>query len=252
MTILEQDKDLFDESHYDSHYFEGHLARYNSPVYSQRIANVERFMGDVTGLDVLDLGCGVGFFGGLAAKRGARVVGLDFSEAALRIARKEQIGMPLIRGDATCVPFPDNCFDRVLLNDIIEHLAEVPGRRMIQEIFRILRPGGQLIVDTDNDAFLMQRKGFKRLNEWLERGSVQRKALAKIKQTYTAPTLHIKIYTVRELGRLLSSVGFQITAFDTYPYIAVPARDVVLNLPGLRSLLRNVKGDVQIFKATKP
>lgn len=252
MTILEQDKDLFDESHYDSHYFEGHLARYNSPVYSQRVANVERFMGQVSGLDVLDLGCGVGFFGGLARKRGARVVGLDFSEAALQIARKQQVGMPLIRGDATRVPFPDACFDRVLLNDIIEHLAEAPGRQMVQEIFRILRPGGQLIVDTDNDAFLMQRKGFKRLNEWLERGSVQRKALATIKQTYTAPTLHIKIYTVHELRALLTGVGFHIEDFDTYPYIAVPARDAVLNLPGLRSLFRNVKGDVQIFKAVKP
>jgi hypothetical protein len=81
---------------------------------------------------------------------------------------------------------------------------------------------------------------------------VQRKALAKIKQTYTAPTLHIKIYTVHELRALLTSVGFRIEDFDTYPYIAVPARDAVLNLPGLRSLFRNVKGDVQIFKAVKP
>ncbi len=252
MTILEQDKDLFDESHYDSHYFEGHLARYNSPVYSQRVANVQRFMGEVDGLDVLDLGCGVGFFGGLARSRGGKVVGLDFSEAALKIAQQQQQGIPFLRGDATCVPFPDASFDVVLLNDIIEHLAEAPGRTMIQEVFRILRPGGRLIVDTDNDAFLMQRKGLKRLNEWLEAGSVQRKALAEIKKTYSAPTLHIKIYTVHELRALLSGVGFRIDAFDTYPYIAVPSRDTVLNLPGLRSLFRNVKGDVQIFKAVKP
>ena len=251
MTILEKDKDLFDESHYDSNYFEGHLARYNSPVYSQRVANVERFMGEVKGKDVLDLGCGVGFFGGLALKRGGKVVGLDFSDAALRIAQKEQQGIPFVRGDATNIPFPDASFDAVLLNDIIEHLAEAPGRRMIEEVFRVLRPGGRLIVDTDNDAFLMQKKGFKRLNEWLESGTEQRKVLAEIKKTYTAPTLHIKIYTVQELRALLESVGFRIDAFDTYAYIAVPSRDAVLNAPVMRTLFRNVKGDVQIFRAVK-
>ena len=252
MTLLEKDKDLFDESHYDSHYFQGHLARYNSPVYSQRVAAVKRFMGEVAGRDVLDLGCGVGFFGGLARKRGARVVGLDFSEAALAIALNEQRGMPLVRGDATAVPFPAARFDAVLMNDIVEHLAEAPGRTMMQEVFRVLRPGGRLIVDTDNDAFLMQRKGLKRLNAWLERDTPQRRALAEIKKTFTAPTLHIKIYSVPELRALLQSVGFRIDAFDTYPYIAVPSRDTLFNLPVLRSLLRNVKGDVQIFRAVKP
>ena len=252
MTLLEDDKDLFDESHYDSSYFEGHLARYNSPVYGQRVRNVERFMGDVQGQRVLDLGCGVGFFGGLARQRGARVVGLDFSEAALGIALKEQSGMPLVRGDATALPFPSDHFEAILLNDIIEHLADAPGRLMIEEVFRVLRPGGRLIVDTDNDAFVMQRKGLKRLNEWLERGTEQRKALVEIKKTFTAPTLHIKIYTVHELRALLESVGFRIDAFDTYAYIAVGSRDAFFNLPGLRSLFRNVKGDVQIFRAVKP
>lgn len=252
MTLLEKDKDLFDESHYDAHYFEGHLARYNSVVYSQRVKHVERFLGDVTGTRVLDLGCGVGFFGGLAAARGADVVGLDFSEAALGIAIKEQPAIPYVRGDATGVPFPDASFDVVLLNDIIEHLAEGPGRRMIEEVFRVLRPGGRLVVDTDNDAFIMQRKGLKRINDWLERGTPQREALAEIKKSYTAPTLHIKIYTVDELRRLLESVGFRIDAFDTYAYIAVPSRDAFFNLPGVRSLFRNVKGDVQIFRAVKP
>lgn len=252
MTILEQDKDRFDADHYDSAYFEGHLARYKSVVYSQRVANVERFLGDVAGKAVLDLGCGVGFFGGLARQRGAAVTGLDFSEAALRIAAREQPDVRLLRGDATALPFADGAFDVVLLNDIIEHLAEEPGRRMIEETFRVLRRGGHLVVDTDNDAFLMQRKGFKRLNAWLERDTPQRRALAEIKKTHTAPTLHIKIYTVGELRRLLQGVGYRIAAFDTYPYIAVPARDAVLNLPVVRTLLRDVKGDVQIFRAVKP
>ena len=72
------------------------------------------------------------------------------------------------------------------------------------------------------------------------------------KKTFDAPTLHIKIYTVGELRRLLTSVGFRIDRFDTYPYIAVPSRDAVFNLPLIRSLMRDIKGDVQIFRAVKP
>jgi hypothetical protein len=98
----------------------------------------------------------------------------------------------------------------------------------------------------------MGRKGFKRLNDRLERGTPQREALTEIKKTYDAPTLHIKIYTVPELRGLLTSVGYRIDRFDTYPYIAVPSRDAVFNLPLIRSLMRDIKGDVQIFRAVKP
>src|SRR5262249_28085121 len=121
MTLLEQGKDAFDESHYDRKYFEGHLARYDGQVYRERVRNVERFMGEVAGQRVLDLGCGVGFFGGTAQRRGARVTGLDFSAVALELCRQRQPGMAILRGDATRLPFASASFDLVLLNDIIEH-----------------------------------------------------------------------------------------------------------------------------------
>ena len=227
MTLLESDKDAFDAGHYDRHYFEGHLARYNSPVYKQRVRFVDAYMGDVRGKRVLDLGCGVGFFGNMAAERGAWVTGLDFSASALQLAAEHHPGLELIRGDATRLPYASDSFDVVLLNDIIEHLADEPGRAMVQETFRVIKPGGVLVVDTDNDEWLMGRKGFKRLNEALERNTEQKRALAEIKKTFTAPTLHIKIYTTKELRALLQGVGFAIDRFETYPYIAVPARDAV-------------------------
>jgi len=252
MTLLENDTSAFTAEHYSTEYFEGHLARYNSSVYGQRVRHVERFMGDVAGRRVLDLGCGVGFFGAMARARGASTVGLDFSEDALGIARDQHPGMPLVRADATRVPLASDRFDVVLLNDIIEHLDEELGRAMVAEAYRVLRPGGHLVIDTDNDEHLMARRGLRRLNAWLEAGTRQKRELAEIKKEHTAPTLHIKIYTVPELRALLEGAGFTIDAFDTYPYIAVPVRDAVFNLPGLRSLLRSVKGDVQIFRARKP
>jgi len=251
MTLLEHDKAAFDADHYDRKYFEGHVVRYERGVYRQRVKNVMRFMGDVKGRRVLDLGCGVGFFGGEAAKRGAWVAGLDFSGTALEICHERLPQLGLVRADATRVPFRSASFDVVLVNDIIEHLAEDLGRAMMQEVSRVLRPGGRLVLDTDNDAFLFHRKGFRRLNDWLERDTEQRAALREIKRTWNAPTLHIKIYSVSELRALIEGAGFKVEGFDTYTYIDAPGRDRWLNLPGIGSLLRNVKGDVQIYGARK-
>ncbi len=251
MTLREHDNPGYDAEHYDRKYFEGHVVRYERGVYRQRVKNVARFMGDVAGRRVLDLGCGVGFFGGEAARRGARVCGLDFSAMALEICHARLPALGLVRADATKVPFVSGSFDVVLVNDIIEHLAEEPGRAMMQEVQRLLRPGGRLVLDTDNEAFLFHRKGFRRLNDWLERDTEQRTTLRDIKRTFNAPTLHIKIYSVTELRALIEGVGFEVEAFDTYTYIDAPGRDRWLNLPGLASLLRSVKGDVQIFGARK-
>jgi 2-polyprenyl-3-methyl-5-hydroxy-6-metoxy-1,4-benzoquinol methylase len=251
MTLLEHDKEAFEAEHYDRKYFEGHVVRYERGVYKQRVANVMRFMGDVKGRRVLDLGCGVGFFGGEAARRGARVTGLDFSERALELCHERLPQLALLRADATRVPLASASFDVVLVNDIIEHLAEDLGRAMMKEVHRLLRPGGRLVLDTDNDAFLFHRKGFRRLNDWLERDTPQRVALREIKRTWNAPTLHIRIYSVAELRALIEGAGFTVEAFDTYTYIDAPGRDRWLNLPGVASLLRNVKGDVQIYGARK-
>jgi ubiquinone/menaquinone biosynthesis C-methylase UbiE len=251
MTLLEDDKDAFEAEHYDRRYFEGHVVRYERGVYSQRVKSVMRFMGDVAGRRVLDLGCGVGFFGGEAARRGGRVTGLDFSSMALEICHERLPQLSLVRADATRLPFADASFDVALVNDIIEHLAEEPGRRMMQDVHRVLKPGGRLVLDTDNDAFLFHRKGFRRLNDWLEKDTPQRAQLREIKKTFNAPTLHIKIYSVVELRALLEATGFRVEAFDTYTYIDAPARDRLLNLPLVRDLLRGVKGDVQIFGARK-
>jgi len=251
MTLLEHDKAAFEAEHYDRKYFEGHVVRYERGVYKQRVANVMRFMGEVDGRRVLDLGCGVGFFGGEAARRGAWVAGLDFSGTALEICHERLPQLGLVRADATRVPFRSASFDVVLVNDIIEHLAEDLGRAMMQEVHRVLRPGGRLVLDTDNDAFLFHRRGFRRLNDWLERDTPQRVVLRDIKRTWNAPTLHIKLYSVAELRDLIVGAGFTVEQFDTYTYIDAPGRDRLLNLPGVASVLRNVKGDVQIYGARK-
>ena len=67
-------------------------------------------LGDVSGLDVVELGCGTAYFSAWLARRGARPVGVDFTPAQLGTARRCQnhfgISFPLIEADAGEAPIP--------------------------------------------------------------------------------------------------------------------------------------------------
>jgi SAM-dependent methyltransferase len=104
-------------------------------------------LGDVAGLDVVDLGCGTGFFSAWLARRGARPVGVDPTPAQLATARRLMgetgVEFPLVLAAGEEVPLPDESFDLALS----EHGAATwaDPRRWIPEAHRLLRPGGRLV-----------------------------------------------------------------------------------------------------------
>jgi SAM-dependent methyltransferase len=106
-----------------------------------------RILPDVAGLDVLDLGCGTGYWCAWFARLGARPVGLDLSEEQLATARELQaehgIEFPLIHASAEAPPLPDASFDVVFS----EYGAAIwcDPYVWIPEAHRLLRPGGRLI-----------------------------------------------------------------------------------------------------------
>jgi 2-polyprenyl-3-methyl-5-hydroxy-6-metoxy-1,4-benzoquinol methylase len=78
-----------------------------------------RILPDVRALDVIDLGCGTGYWCAWLSRLGARPVGIDVSEAQLQTARALQdehgLSFPLIHASAEAVPLPDACCDPGLL-----------------------------------------------------------------------------------------------------------------------------------------
>ena len=105
---------------------------------------------------VLDLGCGRGEVAVQAARRGAQVVALDYSAAALELAQAIVDRQPveirgrihLQRADAKRLPYPGQVFDRVLLSDIVEHLQPWELRLAFAELARVIAPTGRLIIHT--------------------------------------------------------------------------------------------------------
>jgi SAM-dependent methyltransferase len=104
-------------------------------------------LGDVSGLDVLDLGCGIAYFSAWLARRGARVVGVDVTPAQLETARRMQaesgLEFRLLEASAEAVPLEDASFDLVLS----EYGASIwcEPSAWIPEAARLLRPGGRLV-----------------------------------------------------------------------------------------------------------
>jgi SAM-dependent methyltransferase len=104
-------------------------------------------LGDVAGLDVVELGCGTAYISARLARQGARPVGVDPTPAQLATARRMMdetgIAFPLVEAPAEKVPLPDASFD-VAVSEYGASLWAVP-ERWIAEAARLLRPGGRLV-----------------------------------------------------------------------------------------------------------
>jgi SAM-dependent methyltransferase len=106
-------------------------------------------LGDVTGFDALELGCGACQFGIKVATRGAKVTGLDFSAHQLAAAPANfdvsGVRFPLVRGSAEELPFGDESFDLVFCDHGATSFTDPAVT--IPECARVLRPGGWLVFN---------------------------------------------------------------------------------------------------------
>jgi ubiquinone/menaquinone biosynthesis C-methylase UbiE len=116
---------------------------------------------------VLDLGCGTATLTLLAKQTHPRteVTGLDGDPGILAIAQKKiaqsRLSVRLAQGMSYQLPFADSVFDRVLSSLFFHHLTNEDKVRTLKEIFRVLRPGGELhIADWGRPHNLLMRSVF--------------------------------------------------------------------------------------------
>jgi ubiquinone/menaquinone biosynthesis C-methylase UbiE len=99
---------------------------------------------------VLDVGCGTGTLTRMLKHKypGATITGLDIDPAILAIAQRKAASLAIhwTCAAATEVPFPNSSYDRVVTSLVLHHLPTKSKQKALAEIYRILRPSGQLYV----------------------------------------------------------------------------------------------------------
>jgi uncharacterized protein YbaR (Trm112 family)/SAM-dependent methyltransferase len=170
-------------------------------------------------LRILDVGCGDGAATALLAERahGHTVVGADWSQMALERARRR--GLTLLRAslDGCGLPIPDQSLDVVVFSEVIEHLVDTDAA--LDELVRVLRPGGSLLLSTPN------------LAAWFNRGLL----LAGVQPVFTEVSLkriygrpghevvgHLRVFTRAALLGLLRGHGLDVVAVRGAAYHDTP------------------------------
>lgn len=102
----------------------------------------------VNGKDVLEVGCGMGTHAAMLARAGANLTAVDITEYAVEMTRRRfdifKLPGRIQQADAEQLPFNDASFDLVWSWGVIHHSCST--RRCLQEITRVLRPGGRILL----------------------------------------------------------------------------------------------------------
>ncbi len=158
---------------------------------------------------IMDLGCGEGILLEKLTNHfpNASIMGVDFIPENIEICKK--IGLNAVIGDLYNLDFPDNSWDTVLLIEVIEHLENPDSA--INELFRVLKPGGTLVILFPNDFIFF----------------VSRLLTLKFKQLTYDPG-HVKQWTHFGIRNILSSKKFEKIKSISIPFLIFP-----LSLHGL-------------------
>jgi len=113
-----------------------------------------------TSARVLDAGCGTGGYLRWLLERGTfdSSAGVDVAAAAVELARERVPEAELHVAPLSALPFPDETFDLAVTNDVVQHVDESEIGRSIDELRRVLRPGGTLLVRTNGSRRLRRER----------------------------------------------------------------------------------------------
>jgi len=168
-------------------------------AYGQEVGTLLTALDLHPGSRILDVGCGPGAAMAELRRRGVTPVGLDIYPAWAQLCRQR----PVVRADASRLPFADGCMDVVLLVHVVAHLERPEAG--LSEIFRVLRPGGRLGLLTPNATYL-------RALRWLRRGY----------RHYVPDTTVKQHFRLGVLRRRVSAAGFQIRQASGWGKRALP------------------------------
>ena len=176
--------------------------------------------------ELLDIGCGTGFFLAELVREHPRAVGLDISHAMLKVSDQYVPDARLVTGDAENLPFREGRFDTVFCKGSLHHLRDHHG--FLQACRRLLKPGGVLILSepcNDNPVIRLARRLLYRKSPHFDEGD--------------------QGFTRRGLLDLCRNAGFEVARVKKYGVLAY----VFAGFPDHLGVLRHVPGNALLTQA---
>lgn len=146
-------------------------------------------------LVLLDVGGGAGEFTSIARNKGYKTFLADGNSLSIENEINRGFDASIIDLNMGLPGIPNQKFDAVVCLDVIEHI--VPAEQLIQEIFRVLKPGGFLIISTPNFGYLIDRFHYMLGYDVKEEG------------------YHYRFFTRIKLTHLLEKAGFTIESTNS-------------------------------------
>ncbi len=194
--------------------------RINQENYQgQRLAQLERVVGSLASMRLLDLGAGMGGFAVAAALGGAEVAVSEYNPAYCAISRlramRHGLRLPIVNAAGEALPFPKQHFDCVVCWDVIEHVQD--PRQVLAEIARVLQPGGIALITVINRRAWVDPHYHMRGINWLPRPLAEQliKMRGRTKQARSSfqdmqRLSEMHYFGFAEFGRLAQSYGFEL------------------------------------------
>jgi SAM-dependent methyltransferase len=173
---------------------------------------------------VLDCGCGLGWpLKVLSETQPGWLVGVDRDLARLGRARREVARAAFVAADAARLPFPDATFDKVLLSEVLEHLAD--DLAALREVRRVVRPGGVVAVTVPNRDYPLLWDPINWTRERLGLAPIRAGVLGGIW------TDHVRLYTRAQLVELMRRADLAVEDLRGHVHYCVPfAHNLVYGL----------------------
>lgn len=161
---------------------------------------LDRFAPGARPLQVLDLACATGGSMRFLSDYGT-IRGIDISEETIRLCAGRGIDT-IVRGNALSLPFADGSYDAVLALDAFEHFED--DVEAMQEVFRVMRPGGLLIATVP--AFMslwsphdVAYHHFRRYRKPQLRGRLEQAGFTTLRMSYSSMALFLPVWALRKL-----------------------------------------------------
>lgn len=175
-------------------------------------------------LDVADIGCGAGTQSMLWARAGHRVSGIDINTDLIELARNRAAaaGLPVtfLVGSADALPWDSGKFDVCIVPELLEHVET--WERCLDEVCRIVKPGGYLFLTTTNRLCPKQQEfnlpAYSWYPSWLKRKCLELARTTRRDWVEYAQYPAVNWFSPGELARELRRRGY--SSFDRFDLIA--------------------------------